>query len=55
MRMSELKEQRQRVIADLIRGNQLSSQDELAERLSALGYAASQATISRGLEQMGAV
>ena len=55
MRMSELKEQRQRVIADLIRGNQLSSQDELAERLSALGYAVTQATISRDLEQLGAV
>jgi len=53
--MSELKDQRQRAIADLIRSDALSSQEELAERLSALGYAVTQATISRDLEQLGAV
>jgi transcriptional regulator of arginine metabolism len=55
MRVTDLKERRQRTIADLIRGNVLSSQDELAERLGALGYAVTQATISRDLEQLGAV
>lgn len=55
MRMSELKEQRQRAIADLIRSNALASQDELAERLTDLGYAVTQATVSRDLEQLGAV
>jgi transcriptional regulator of arginine metabolism len=55
MRMNDLKERRQRAIADLIRGQALSSQEELAERLGALGYAATQATISRDLEQIGAV
>ena len=56
MRMNaELKERRQRAIADLIRGNALASQEELAERLVALGYAVTQATISRDLEQIGAV
>jgi transcriptional regulator of arginine metabolism len=55
MRMTELKERRHRAIADLIRGNALSSQEELAERLGSLGFAATQATISRDLEQIGAV
>jgi transcriptional regulator of arginine metabolism len=52
--MAELKERRQRAIADLIRTNALGSQEELAERLSALGYSVTQATISRDLEQMRA-
>ena len=55
MRMADLKERRQRTIAGLIRSNALSSQDELAERLSAAGYAVTQATVSRDLEQLGAV
>jgi transcriptional regulator of arginine metabolism len=55
MRMADLKERRQRTIAGLIRSNALSSQDELAERLGAAGYAVTQATISRDLEQLGAV
>jgi transcriptional regulator of arginine metabolism len=53
--MSDLKEQRQRAITELIRGHALASQDELAERLSGLGFAVTQATISRDLEQLGAV
>lgn len=55
MRMSDLKERRQRAMADLIRSDAVASQDELAERLSALGFAVTQATISRDLEQIGAV
>ena len=55
MRMADLKERRQRTIAGLIRSNALSSQDELAERLGAAGYAVTQATVSRDLEQLGAV
>jgi len=55
MRMTDLKERRQRTIADLIRSQALSSQEELAERLSSLGFAVTQATISRDLEQIGAV
>ncbi len=49
------KDRRQRAIADLIRGQPLASQEELAERLAALGFAVTQATISRDLEQLGAV
>ena len=55
MRMAELKERRQRAIADLIRSQALASQEELAERLTAQGFAVTQATISRDLEQIGAV
>src|SRR3954454_18476029 len=55
MRMTDLKERRQRTIAELIRGNALSSQEELAERLGSLGFAVTQATISRDLEQIGAL
>jgi transcriptional regulator of arginine metabolism len=42
-------------MADLIRSEMHASQDELVERLSALGFAVTQATISRDLEQIGAV
>jgi transcriptional regulator of arginine metabolism len=55
MRMSDLKDRRQRMIADLIRDTALSSQEELADRLGSLGFAVTQATISRDLEQIGAV
>lgn len=53
--MTELKQRRQRAIAELIRGGALSSQEELADRLSQLGFAVTQATISRDLDQIGAV
>ena len=55
MRMTDLKERRQRAIADLIRGHALSSQEELADRLGSLGFGVTQATISRDLEQIGAM
>jgi transcriptional regulator of arginine metabolism len=53
--MTDPKERRRRAIADLIRGNALGSQEELAERLGSLGFVVTQATISRDLEQIGAV
>jgi transcriptional regulator of arginine metabolism len=49
------KERRQRSIAQLIDSNALSSQEELADRLVSLGFGVTQATISRDLEQIGAV
>jgi transcriptional regulator of arginine metabolism len=55
MHMTDLKDRRQRAIADLIRGGALSSQEELGERLASLGFVVTQATISRDLEQIGAV
>ena len=55
MRMTDLKERRQRAIAELIRSSALASQEELADRLGSLGFAVTQATISRDLDQIGAV
>jgi transcriptional regulator of arginine metabolism len=53
--MTELKERRLRTIADLIRKEPLASQEELADRLSSLGYAVTQATVSRDLDRLGAI
>ena len=53
--MSELKERRLRAVADLIRTEALASQEEVAERLSGLGFSVTQATVSRDLEQLGAL
>ena len=53
--MSEFKERRQRAVADLIRANALASQDEVASRLAGLGFEVTQATVSRDLEQLGAL
>jgi transcriptional regulator of arginine metabolism len=55
MRMGDLKNRRQRAIAELIRGHALASQDELADRLAAQGFTVTQATVSRDLEQLGAI
>lgn len=55
MRMSELKERRQQAVADLIREHALASQEEVAARLAGLGFEVTQATVSRDLEQLGAV
>jgi transcriptional regulator of arginine metabolism len=53
--MTESKERRQRAIADLIRSQPLANQEELAEQLTSRGFAVTQATVSRDLEQLGAV
>ena len=53
--MTDLKERRQRAIATLIQTQALASQEELADRLTAEGFAVTQATISRDLEQLGAM
>jgi transcriptional regulator of arginine metabolism len=53
--MTDLKGQRHRAIAELIRSQPLANQEELAERLAAQGYTVTQATISRDLEQLGAI
>lgn len=55
MRMTALKERRHRALADIIRSGALASQEELAERLNGRGFPVTQATISRDLEQIGAV
>ena len=53
--MSEARARRQKAIADLIRSEPIGSQEEVTERLSGMGYAVTQATVSRDLDQLGAV
>jgi len=53
--MSRATEDRRNALAQLIRSRGPGSQEELAGQLAALGYAVTQATISRDLEQLGAV
>jgi transcriptional regulator of arginine metabolism len=53
--MTELKERRQKALADVIRSGPRASQDELCEQMAGLGFSVTQATISRDLDQIGAV
>ena len=49
------KSQRQRMIADWLREFRVGSQEEVVARLSLAGIAATQATVSRDLLELGAV
>ena len=49
------KNQRQRMIADWLRDYRVGSQEELVARLSLAGISATQATVSRDLDELGAV
>ena len=53
--MSATKNQRQRLIADWLRGGRLGSQEELVARLGLAGISATQTTVSRDLDELGAV
>ena len=53
--MTDARTRRLRTLADLLRSGSLTSQEEATERLRALGFAVTQATVSRDLEQLGAV
>ena len=48
------KSQRQRMIADWLRDHRVGSQEEVVARLSLAGVAATQATVSRDLDELGA-
>lgn len=49
------KAQRQRMIGDWLRDDRVGSQEELVARLGLAGLAATQATVSRDLDELGAV
>ena len=49
------KGQRQRLIADWLRASRVGSQEELVARLGLAGVVATQATVSRDLDELGAV
>jgi transcriptional regulator of arginine metabolism len=53
--MTDTRARRLRMLADLVRGGTLASQEEATERLRALGFAVTQATVSRDLDSLGAV
>ncbi len=53
--MTDARQRRQRAVADLIRAEPLASQEEVTARLAALGHEVTQATVSRDLDQLGAV
>jgi transcriptional regulator of arginine metabolism len=53
--MTDTRARRLRALAEAIRAGALASQEEVTERLKALGFAVTQATVSRDLEQLGAV
>lgn len=46
---------RQKALAELIRTETLGSQEDVTSRLAALGHLATQATVSRDLDSLGAV
>ena len=50
-----IRAKRQKALADLIRAGAIASQEEVTDRLAALGFAVTQATVSRDLDQLGAV
>ena len=49
------KAQRQRMIGDWLREKNVGSQEELVARLGLAGIAATQATVSRDLDELGAI
>ena len=53
--MIDNRARRQKLIAEMIRSGTVSSQEEVTARLSEQGIAVTQATVSRDLDQMGAV
>lgn len=52
---SDSRTRRLRALADLVRAETLTSQEEATERLGEQGFAVTQATVSRDLEQLGAI
>jgi transcriptional regulator of arginine metabolism len=53
--VSVAKQQRQRLIADWLRQHRIGSQEELVARLDLAGVPTTQATVSRDLDELGAV
>lgn len=49
------KERRQRKIISLVRGGRVTTQAELAERLERAGFAVTQSSVSRDIDELGIV
>jgi transcriptional regulator of arginine metabolism len=53
--VTDARARRQKLIAEFIRTHQVASQEEVTARLAQHGFAVTQATVSRDLEQLGAI
>src|SRR3546814_3822553 len=53
--MTDTRARRQKLIAEMIRSGTVSSQEDVTAKLAEQGIAVTQATVSRDLDQMGAV
>lgn len=53
--MTDSRARRQKAMAELIRSESVASQEEVTDRLAAQGFGVTQATVSRDLDQIGAV
>ncbi|MEA1014923.1 arginine repressor [Sphingosinicella sp. LY1275] len=53
--MTDARARRQKTIAEILRSGTVASQEEVTDRLASLGFAVTQATVSRDLDQLGAV
>ena len=53
--MTDARARRQRALADIVRAEPLASQEEVTARLAARGFEVNQATVSRDLDQLGAI
>ncbi|CAA9549248.1 MAG: Arginine pathway regulatory protein ArgR, repressor of arg regulon [uncultured Sphingosinicella sp.] len=53
--MTGARSRRQKAIAEIIGTGTVGSQEEVTARLASLGFSVTQATVSRDLDQMGAV
>ena len=53
--MTDARARRQKALAEIVRAEPLASQEEVTARLAARGFRVNQATVSRDLDQLGAV
>jgi len=53
--VSDARARRQKTIAEILRSGTVASQEEVTDKLASLGFAVTQATVSRDLDQLGAV
>jgi len=53
--MTDARARRQKALAEIVRAEPLASQEEVTARLAARGFQVNQATVSRDLDQLGAV
>lgn len=53
--MNDARVRRQKLIAEFIGSHQVASQEEVTAHLASRGFAVTQATVSRDLDQLGAV